>query len=400
MSTIPDFIVEMREMIGHHPLWLPGVTAVITRGDGHVLLVKRSDNGAWTPVTGIVDPGEEPGITAAREALEETGVVISVDRLAATTVLPEFTFGNGDRAAFLDLTFACTWLSGEAHVADDESTDVRWWPINDLPPMPPNMASRIEAGLSGEREARFVGMTQAVEGPPPLCPDRPVLGVDACATGWVGVLLGPDGRPAVHVAGSIAELVDLVRETAVPAVVAIDIPIGLPDRGGRRADAEARRQLVGKGSSVFSTLTRTAYESATYEQARAANLAATNGGLSASAQAYALGVKILEVDAWVRSGPGTEVIEVHPELSFARMVGSPLLARKKDDEGARGRREALLAHGLAAPAWFRGSGFAEDDLLDACAAAWTAARHDRGASESFPAEPELFSDGIPAAIRV
>lgn len=399
MTPIPEFIVEMRELIGHHPLWLPGVTAVITRGDGHILLVKRSDNGAWTPVTGIVDPGEEPAIAAAREALEEAGVVISVDRLAATTVLPEMTYDNGDRASYLDLTFACTWISGEAYVADDESTDVRWWPIADLPPMSSHMASRIEAGLADEREARFVGRTHAPEAPVQLCPDRPVLGVDACPAGWVGVLIGPEGRPTVHVAASISALVALVRENAEPAVVAIDIPIGLPDSGGRLADAEARRQLAGKGSSIFTTLTRAAYEAPTYEQARAANIA-TTGGASASAQAYALGPKILDVDGWVRADPGTTVIEVHPELSFARMAGAPILARKKDADGVAARRAALLAEGLVAPAWFRGSGFGEDDLLDACAAAWSAARHDQGLTESFPAEPELFRDGIPAAIHV
>lgn len=399
MSPIPDFIVEMRELIGHHPLWLPGVTAVITRDDGHILLVKRADNGAWTPVTGIVDPGEEPAIAAAREALEEAGVVISVDRLAATTVLPELTYDNGDRASYLDLTFACTWLSGEAYVADDESTDVRWWPIGDLPPMSEHMAARIEAGLADEREARFVGRAPTDEATPILRPDRPVLGVDACPTGWVGVLLGPEGRPTVHVAATISALIALVRETVEPSVVAIDIPIGLPDSTGRLADAEARRELVGKGSSIFSTLTRSAYEAKTYEEARAANVAATDG-TSASAQAYALRTKILDVDAWVRSGPGTTVIEVHPELSFARLAGTPILARKKDAEGVRARREALIAHGVVAPAWFRGSGFGEDDLLDACAAVWSAARHDRGASDSFPARPEVFGDGIPAAIHV
>ncbi len=400
MSPIPDFVVEMRDMIGHHPLWLPGVTAVITRGDGHVLMVERSDNGAWTPVTGIVDPGEEPAIAAAREALEETGVVISVDRLCATTVLPEVTYDNGDRASYLDLTFACTWLSGEAHVADDESTDVRWWPVDDLPPMSPHMAARVDAGLSREREARFaVGTGEPVATVSSLRPARPVLGVDACPGGWVGVLISPDGRPSVYVAASITDLIALVRESADPAVVAIDIPIGLPDSSGRRADSEARRELVGKGSSIFSTLTRAAYEADTYERARAANVSAT-GGTSASAQAYALRVKILEVDAWVRSGPGAEVIEVHPELSFARMTGSPVLARKKDEAGVRARREALEDQGLVAPAWFRGAGFGEDDLLDACAAAWSAVRHHRGASESFPAEPEVFSDGIAAAIRV
>ena len=69
--------------------------------------------------------------------------------------MSEVVYGNGDRASYLDLTFACTWLSGEAHVADDESTDVRWWPVDDLPPMSDSMPQRVAAALSGEREARF-----------------------------------------------------------------------------------------------------------------------------------------------------------------------------------------------------------------------------------------------------
>ncbi|RYY40302.1 MAG: ADP-ribose pyrophosphatase, partial [Actinomycetales bacterium] len=43
MST-PDFILALREKIGTDPLWLPGVTAVTTRGD-EVLLVRRADDG-------------------------------------------------------------------------------------------------------------------------------------------------------------------------------------------------------------------------------------------------------------------------------------------------------------------------------------------------------------------
>jgi 8-oxo-dGTP pyrophosphatase MutT (NUDIX family) len=154
VSPVPEFILEIREMIGTHPLWLPGVTAVIRRDD-EVLMVRRSDNGAWTPVTGIVDPGEEPAVAAAREALEETGVVISVDRLASTSVMREVVYDNGDRASYLDLTFACTWVSGEAHVADDESTDVRWFPVDALPPMPDSMSRRVADVLADEREARF-----------------------------------------------------------------------------------------------------------------------------------------------------------------------------------------------------------------------------------------------------
>ena len=64
---IPDFVRALRKKIGTDELWLPGVTAVIIRDvpEGapitavpEVLLVKRADNGQWTPVTGIADPGE------------------------------------------------------------------------------------------------------------------------------------------------------------------------------------------------------------------------------------------------------------------------------------------------------------------------------------------------------
>ena len=152
---IPEFIVELRRMVGHHELWLPGVTAVVTRGD-ELLMVQRADNHEWTPVTGIVDPGEEPAVTARREALEETGVEISVDRLAQVGVVGPHTYPNGDRSTYLDLTFACTWLSGDAHVADDESVDVGWFRLDELPPMSENMRARVDAGLSGEGATRFV----------------------------------------------------------------------------------------------------------------------------------------------------------------------------------------------------------------------------------------------------
>ena len=155
---IPDFIVEMRALIGTREMWLPGVTAVVRRGDPReeeILLVQRADNGAWTPVTGIPEPREEPAAAAAREALEETGVTVRVDRLASTAVHGPITHQNGDLATYLDLTFACTWVAGEAHVADDESRDVAWVRRDALPPMSEDMLARIEAALSEEQAARF-----------------------------------------------------------------------------------------------------------------------------------------------------------------------------------------------------------------------------------------------------
>jgi len=67
-----------------------------------------------------------------------------------------------------------------------------------------------------------------------------VLGVDACKAGWVGLAL--TGRYCgANVAGTIDELVEMADADGPLAVVAIDIPIGLPDRGRRQADVLARK---------------------------------------------------------------------------------------------------------------------------------------------------------------
>jgi ADP-ribose pyrophosphatase YjhB (NUDIX family) len=119
--SVPDFVVDLRRHVGHKELWLPGVTAVVRR-DAEVLLVRRSDDGEWTPVTGIVDPGEQPSVAARREVLEETGVVVEVERLAWVNAGPPVVHVNGDRARYLDHCFTCRYVEGRAHVADDEST--------------------------------------------------------------------------------------------------------------------------------------------------------------------------------------------------------------------------------------------------------------------------------------
>ena len=129
-------------------------------------------------------------------------------------------------------------------------------------------------------------------------------------------------------------------------VVGIDIPIGLPDSTVRQADVLARRALPGRASSVFTTLTRPAYLAADRAAADAVNRGLSGQGVGA--QAFALRAKILEVDAWLRSRPTVEVVEVHPEVSFATMTGGPLPG-KRTPEGQQARLDAL-ARGRHRPA--------------------------------------------------
>ncbi|MCJ1702257.1 MULTISPECIES: NUDIX domain-containing protein [unclassified Rathayibacter] len=156
MAT-PDFVLRLREQVGTELLWLTGVTAVIVREEPvrQVLLVRRADTGAWTAVTGIIDPGETVAGTARREALEEAGVEIEVERVVWLHTLPPMEYSNGDRAQYLDHVLRARYLSGEAHVADDESSEVGWFAPDALPPMSADHRERISRALSDETACAF-----------------------------------------------------------------------------------------------------------------------------------------------------------------------------------------------------------------------------------------------------
>ena len=232
----PQFILDLRQQIGHDPLWLIGATGVIWRdvqdesyegsgpahtgGDalahtggnaldrvsqddggsslsgasgcvtsdgpgrsvpndprqaaqpgvvqpgvvraGHeergstslqILLVQRADSGAWTPVCGIVEPGERPDHTIVRESLEEAQVHVVVDRYLAVDVDDPLTYPNGDQCQFLNHVFSCRWVDGQARVGDDESSHVRWFDIDELPALSVRHRAAVELALAPPRGA-------------------------------------------------------------------------------------------------------------------------------------------------------------------------------------------------------------------------------------------------------
>lgn len=134
MAT-PDFIRELRAAVGHQPLPLSAVTAIVFDDEGRVLLGRRADNGRWAVIGGICEPGEQPAQTAVREVREETAVICVPERVVLIEAREPITYDNGDVCHFMDITMRCTALGGEAKVNDDESLDVGWFAPDALPPL-------------------------------------------------------------------------------------------------------------------------------------------------------------------------------------------------------------------------------------------------------------------------
>ena len=199
-----------------------------------------------------------------------------------------------------------------------------------------------------------------------------MAGVDGYRGGWVVVTIDEAGAVSVHACHTFAEVVELDL-----AVIAVDIPIGIPDDKARPADTEARRFVGRRASSVFSTPTRAALEAPTFADAVARAREVTGKGISR--QAFALRGRILEVDAMAHADK--RLIEVHPEVSFREVAGRPLEYSKHTVEGLLERRALLAEAGLEVPA---AREVPEADLLDAAAAAWTAGRYRRGEARPLP----------------
>jgi predicted RNase H-like nuclease len=209
--------------------------------------------------------------------------------------------------------------------------------------------------------------------PRAYAPPVRVVGVDGTRGGWVAIAL-EDGRFA---GDHVLRPLEATFEDLLDAeVVAIDVPIGF---GPRQADAAARTFLAGAASTVFTTPSRELLE------------APFGPGLGVSAQAHALGPRVLHVTCLAEADPRFH--EVHPEVSFRAMnAGRPLRHRKKSAGGALERTSLLRRNGIEL-AGVRASASAPlDDVLDAAAAAWSAHRIASGTANALPDPPELVGD--------
>jgi predicted RNase H-like nuclease len=225
-----------------------------------------------------------------------------------------------------------------------------------------------------------------------------VAGVDGWRGGWVAVILD-DGQWAAAVAA--ARLAELAAAVPDAAVIGVDMPVGLVARGWRQADDLAATRLGAHRSRVFRVPPRQAWEAATHREAVAVCRTLTDPPAGFSVQAWSLKDKIRQAGEVRAARPGL-LHEVHPELSFAALNGGAVIkASKKTWNGQMTRRALLDRAGIRLPGDLGAAGVVPaDDLLDAAAVAWTAARIARGQAVSFPDPAQPDDAGHPIAIWI
>ena len=239
-----------------------------------------------------------------------------------------------------------------------------------------------------------------------------VAGIDGCRGGWIVSLIEYSANRLLnHQIKLCPTFADVLGLDPAPAVIAIDIPIGLldkPEPGGRECDRQARKSLGRRASSIFSPPTRPMLKATHYEQVRTQGL---------SIQAFNILPKIHEVDRLMTPELQKRIHEAHPELAFMSLAGAPMQYNKKTHEGREERllalqqliRPTLLPVALSLkergkssttmPQRFSRTQAAPDDLLDAYVLAWTALRIVNDQASRTPADPPVDRKGLRMEIR-
>jgi threonine dehydratase len=238
-----------------------------------------------------------------------------------------------------------------------------------------------------------------------------VAGVDGCRAGWIAVFMRADD-PRTHRIVTAPTIAGIVDAPEGPAIVAVDMPIGLPDRtsGSGRPPEQLIRPLLGqRQSSVFAIPSRQAVEAGDYGEACTIAAATSDPPRKVSRQGFAIFPKIREIDALLRARPDLvpRIHEVHPELAFWSLNGRKALDRPKKvkgtpfEDGMALRRDLLMRSGLLPDELIHAPpprGAARDDLLDALAGLTVALDLARGGGQPFPDPPGRDAHGLPVAI--
>ena len=235
-----------------------------------------------------------------------------------------------------------------------------------------------------------------------------VMGVDGARSGWIAVMRDT-ADPASAEVRMFSQFSDILTSAGPPSIVAVDMPIGLPERagaGGRGPERAVRPLIRERQSSVFSVPSRAAVFCDDYRVACRIALETSDPPRKVSKQAFALFRKIREIDSLMTPEREAQIYEVHPEVAFWRLNAERAMSLPKkvknrlNGPGFKERSDLLERHGFAREFLEQvpPRGSARDDLIDACASCLIAERILQGKACPFPENFERDGRGLRMAI--
>lgn len=129
-----DYVLRLRDSVGHDLLSLPGVSAVILDDRNRVLLGLHLPSRRWGLIGGSVEPEEDPADAVLREIREELGAEAEVIALLGAYGGAEHTarYPNGDVVSYVLVSYLVELRSSIGRLEADELEDARWFERSEI----------------------------------------------------------------------------------------------------------------------------------------------------------------------------------------------------------------------------------------------------------------------------
>ena len=153
-----SYLGQLRQHIGKMKVFAIAARAIVEDENGRILFVRRNDNGAWVMPAGSIELEESILDCVKREVLEETGLIVESAYPIAIYSEPRFSFvtSYGDPYQMFSMVFVVDQWSGELVQETHETTDARFFAVDELPEVPPHYIETIDDLRDFRENGRFI----------------------------------------------------------------------------------------------------------------------------------------------------------------------------------------------------------------------------------------------------
>ncbi len=148
--SVPPFVSELRESIGHSLLVLASVSGAVFDDQDRLLMIRHANDGKWGLPGGIIEPDEAPETRVVEEMREEVGLEVEPLRILAAHGGPEcrVSYANGDLVSYVFIAYECAVKGGTLRADGVEALEVGYFSEQEV--------ERLSLSSIGRAETRLV----------------------------------------------------------------------------------------------------------------------------------------------------------------------------------------------------------------------------------------------------
>lgn len=143
-----SYLENLRRLIGPRKVIHPAARIIIENDDGQILMIRRTDNGAWGLPAGSLEENEDIEACIRREVREETGLELLQLEVIGISSRPEresVQYPNGDQIQYFVVEFYSNGWEGQFFSESEEVSDIRFFPIDAVDRLPPQEWATFES---------------------------------------------------------------------------------------------------------------------------------------------------------------------------------------------------------------------------------------------------------------